>query len=85
MKPTQLRMTKDYIIYYQTWTWVVTTGTITAKQDYVVILFISGLLPFILLFFLNTRILLSLRNIRARMNSTYGDNNPAKGNITRQL
>ena len=26
VKPTSLRMNKQYIIYYQTWTWVFSTG-----------------------------------------------------------
>ena len=30
VKPTKLRMDKEYIIYYQTWTWVFTTGLIIA-------------------------------------------------------
>ena len=43
------------------------------------IFLILGLIPFIILIFLNTRILISLRSIRARINYTIEDNNPAKG------
>ena len=28
MKPTKLRMDKNYIIYYQTWAWAFSTGLI---------------------------------------------------------
>ena len=78
MKPTELRMSKEYIVYYQTWTWVVTTGMLS-RILFVGIFLIIGLIPFIILIFLNTRILISLRSIRARINYTIGDNNPAKG------
>jgi len=63
VKPTALRMHKQYIIYYQTWTWV----------------FCTGFIPFIILVYLNIRILISLRNLRSRLNMRYQDeNNPVK-------
>merc|ERR1711953_1246852 len=63
VKPTALRMHKQYIIYYHTWTWV----------------FSTGLIPFIILVYLNIRILISLRNLRSRLNMRYQDeNNPVK-------
>jgi len=55
VKPTSLRMNKQYIIYYQTWTWV----------------FSTGLIPFASLLYLNIRILISLRNLRSRLNIRY--------------
>jgi len=51
VRPTQLRLKKEYIIYYHTWTWVVFTG----------------LIPLIILIFLNLRILSSLRSLRCRL------------------
>jgi len=51
VRPTQLRLKKEYIIYYHTWTWVVFTG----------------LIPLIILVFLNLRILSSLRSLRCRL------------------
>jgi len=65
VKPTSLRMNKQYIIYYQTWTWV----------------FSTGLIPFASLLYLNIRILISLRNLRSRLNIRYQDSqacNPVK-------
>merc|ERR1711892_396659 len=62
VKPTKLRMDKEYIIYYQTWTWVVTTG----------------FLPFLLLMFLNLRILISLRKLKSRLSSQHRVMNPDK-------
>jgi len=53
VRPTQLRLKKEYIIYYHTWTWVVFTG----------------LIPLIILIFLNLRILSSLRSLRCRLDT----------------
>jgi len=62
VKPTKLRMDKQYIIYYHTWTWV----------------FSTGLIPFIILLFLNIRILISLRNLRSRLSANFTGCNPDK-------
>eukprot|EP00092_Neocalanus_flemingeri_P014437 GFUD01015576.1.p1 GENE.GFUD01015576.1~~GFUD01015576.1.p1 ORF type:complete len:498 (+),score=105.88 GFUD01015576.1:152-1645(+) len=65
VKPTKLRMDKQYIIYYHTWTWVVSTG----------------LVPFIILMFLNLRILISLKRLRSRLNVSCSGVNPDKAKM----
>ena len=42
---------------------------------------LAGLVPFVLLMFLNLRILISLRKLRSRLSSTFSENNPEKGKM----
>jgi len=54
VKPTQLRLDKTFIIFYQTWTWVLFTGII----------------PQLVLVYLNIRILVALRKLRQRLRTS---------------
>ena len=85
VRPTALRMQKQYIIYYQTWTWVFSTGSFLSSKQLTEIQhsyseIFSGFIPFIILVYLNIRILISLKNLRSRLNVRYhSENNPVKG------
>ena len=39
VRPTQLRLKKEYIIYYHTWTWVVFTGNKSPLTSFILLLF----------------------------------------------
>lgn len=52
VKPTALRLDREYIIYYGTWGWIVMTG----------------LIPFLVLLVLNTQIYVSLKELRRKIN-----------------
>jgi hypothetical protein len=42
---------------------------------------LAGLIPFVLLMFLNLRILISLSKLRSRLGSKFSGNNPDKGEM----
>ncbi|XP_023347490.1 FMRFamide receptor [Eurytemora carolleeae] len=57
VKPTKLRLNREYIIYYGTWGWVVLTG----------------LIPFLVLVVLNTQIYVALKDLKKRINQSTGN------------
>ena len=66
MKPTQLRMHPKYIIYYNTWVWVLATGRISLTF-YLHLSIFLGLIPFTILFFSILKIKSSLTHRKKRV------------------
>ena len=67
VKPTDLRRSKEYVVFYHTWVWGFLTGD---QTEYFMIFWekSSGFIPVVCLIFLNTKIYLAMKKIKSSLN-----------------
>ena len=83
VQPTAFRKSRDYVIYYHTWTWTIITGTLhfALANVFYFHAYLPGILPVVCLIFLKSSIYICIKRLQASLAERRHSNKEGQLNI----